>query len=254
MTTKADWIRNAAIIFMNAVPGFQLDDAEALVQAHLTNVAGGWVSEEVGDPDGNGHAANNQTESQAATVLIDNEYNNTKTLTYTFKVRLKAKVIGSFPTGTSNADIITALKPDLEERVSELLDNETFEYVSMDYSGATSAFRTTGYLTASDRVAVQAEITGQPHLSDPCAIATQFVRENFNKDTTWMAKTLYKRDQYPIVVIVRKYTNTTYLNEDVSYVDGANTVTNEGYILYVDDSSLQVQTCLISPTQTTTVT
>lgn len=253
MTTKADWIRNTAIIFMNAVPGFQLSDAETLVTAHLTNVAGGWVSEEVGDPTGTGAPTNEQTEIDAAGVLIDTEFNNTKTLTYTFKVQLRAKMVGSFQPGTTNSDMITALKTDLEDRVSDLFASDSFEFVAMDYTGATSSFRTTGYLSPSDRVAVQTSITNDPQLTDPCAIATQYIRENFNKDTTWMAKNLYKRDQYPIVVIVRKYTNTTYATEHVSYVDGANTVTHEGYVLYVDESSLNVQTCLISPTQTITV-
>lgn len=256
MTTKVEWLNNAALALMTKAPNYDYDSAYSEVETYLANTAGGWNPDDVGVPLGDGEPDNEDTPDEAATAIYVTQIGDTKTITTTVDVSIKITHTDSFPTGTSTATILTALKDEMEARIESEFDiNAGVKFIDADWDNASSTTRFGGALSQSSRQEVQNSITNDTILIDPAAIATAYVRSTFSLGNTWVAKTVYNRGtNYPIIVFVGKYTTSAYGTEDTSYTDGDDTVTYPGYVVQIDKATHRVQSCSVFPASIRTPT
>jgi len=254
MTTKQEWVNNAALALMTKAPNYDYDSAVIEIDTYLANIAGGWNPDNAGDPLGDGEPDNSDTPDDAASAIYTTQISDTKTITATVECSLKITHTGSFPTGTSSATILASLKDAMESRIEAELDIKSgISFVEADWDGATTSTRFGGSLSQHARQEIENSIMSDTILVDPAAIATNYVRSNFTLNNTWIAKTVYNRGtNYPIIVFVRKYTTASYGVEDTSYIDGSDTVTYPGYVVQIDKDTHRVQTCSVFPAETRT--
>lgn len=254
--TKSEWLNNTTILLMSKAPNYDYDSAFTVVDTYLSGTAGGWNPDDGGEPSGAGEPTNEDTPDEASTAIYDTQIADTKTITSTVEVTLKLTHTGSFPTGTSTATILNSLKSIMQGRIEEEVDiNSGIDFISADWDNATNSTRFGGSLSQSARQEIENSITNDVVLIDPVTIATAYVRSAYALDNTWVAKSIYNRGtDYPIIVSVGKYTTSAYGTEDVSYVDGLNTVTYPGYVVQIDPDTHRVQTCSVFPASTSTPT
>jgi len=251
---KNEWLNNATISLMTKAPNYDYDSALSEIETYLVNTAGGWNPDDGGEPNGEGEPTNSDTPSAAATAIYTTQISDTKTITSTVDVSVKLTHTGSFPTGTSTATILAALKDAMEARIeAEFALTGGVDFLDADWDNAVSTTRFGGTLSQSVRQEIQNSIVNDVVLIDPATIATAYVRTTYSLDNTWVAKTVYNRNaNYPIIVFVGKYTTSVYGTEDTSYVDGDDTVTYPGYVVQVDMDTHRVQTCSVFPAATRT--
>jgi hypothetical protein len=256
MVTKQEWTNNAALALMTKAPNYDYDSAVVEIETYLANTAGGWNPDDGGDPLGDGEPTNADSPDDAATAIYNTQVSDTKTITSTVDCSIKLTHTGSFPTGTSTATILAALKDAMEARIAaEFSLYGGVDFIDADWDNASSSTRFTGALSQAVRQEVENSITTDTVLIDPAAIATNYVRNTYSLDNTWVAKIVYNRStDYPIIVTVGKYTTSAYGTEDVSYIDGDDTVTYPGYVVQVDKDTHRVQTCSVFPAETRTPT
>src|SRR5690606_10602198 len=130
----SDWIKNAAGLLMDLLPGFSHEDAKPLVETYLVDEAGGWVPEDNGEPNGEGVPDSGEEPSDAAIALSTSAVADTKTVTITVPVNVTVSYTGSFPTGTSTADIVNASKTALQNAIADQLAGSGFEYNSISWA------------------------------------------------------------------------------------------------------------------------
>ena len=254
--TKSEWVNNTSLIFMTLTSGYDFEDAKTEVETYLSSVAGGWNPDDVGEPNGDGVPTNSDTPLQAAEAIFDQQIDDTKTITTTVDVTLKLTQTGSFSSGVSSASIVNALKTIMEARITSELDIDSgIQFVEADWDNANTDLRETGLLDSAEKVEIQNNISNNLVLVDPASIATNYVRNTYNLNNTWISEKAYNRGtNYPIIVYIGKYTDTTYATQDTTFIDGDYTVTYEGYVVQVDPDTHRVQTCSVYPTQTRTLT
>lgn len=236
MANLDGWTTNVASLVMKTLHGHDLASARTLADAWLT-ANGGWDPDDVGDPTGNGAPVGNPSDSTVAAAIAAAEIAKTKTLTVTFPIVVKASAVGSFGNGTSTSDILDALKADIEARMNAVVFEQGAQVMSFTWGSASPTASSGGSLSSGDRTTLQAEISGpSPHLVSPGAIATAAARRTFYLDNTWMASTIYTRNNTlgtQVSVEIRKYTTTGYTSLDaVSYF----------YVVGLDRRSGQPQT------------
>ena len=187
---KSDWIINTAGLLMDLLPGFGYDDAKPLAEDYLIDT-GGWVPDDGGEPLGEGEPDDAGTPAVAALAISLVAIGDTKTLNISVPVSVTVTYTGSFPTGTSSADILNASKASLEAAVAARLAGSNFEYNTITWADAQTTSRFDGTLGQVARAAVQAEILANVNLVDPAAVAVSHIRYHYGLGDTWMTYKLY---------------------------------------------------------------
>jgi hypothetical protein len=253
--TRDSWLSNGALYLMSIAPLYDYDTALIAMETYLTAEAGGWVEDGGEPPGGEGAPDNEDTHMEAADTIYATEVSESVTVEVTVPVTVTLTVSGRFASAVSAETIRTNYQVEIENRI-QALNEKGLLIDNIDFDTTTETFvRTTGELNPAARVAVQTHITTASEITDPVAVAVTHLRVTQALVNTWMAYRHYiNNEDAPSIIFVQKYTNTSYITVDETFVDGGDTVTYEGYIVYVDRSTLYVQTVIVYPTQTRTPT
>lgn len=242
---RDDYVRNAAIQLMGKVPGFDYDAAVTSVLSYITS-GGGWALEPDEPVNGEGEPVSGDTIEEAVAAITADQFARTKTLFIEVPIVVRLAVTGSYASGTTDEDILTASQSAIQARI-ETVTRDGLEVKSFDFDNADLELRDTGILTTQNKLDIQSEITNEVVLTDPCAIAVAYARRVYGLDLTWMAWKLHRKTTGPIHVFIKKFTTSGYTTADTSFEDGDDSVTYEGYVVVIEPTSLAVSTCLISP-------
>ena len=255
MATKSEWLKNTAALLTQTAPRYDYSTAFSQASAYLVNDAGDWLADSGEASDGEGEPTNGETPSQAAQSIYTAHLNETRTVTISLPVTLDLTLTGSYADGVGTSTILTSLQSQITQRINDMVTSG-IDVKTIDFGTATKSFlRTSGNTTAAQRETIQSEIETASNLTDPAAIASSYVRSTYGLDNTWIAEKVYVRSGTDIIVVqVKKYTTTAYSTIDDDFIDGSNTVTYEGYFVFLDNNSLSVQSVIISPKRTTTPT
>ena len=108
MTTLTAF-RNTVVA--GVISGLTLQDQTStttLVDNYFTNV-GGWVPDNIGDPTGAGHLANNEDEAEATASIIAQEYSKIYESDLTLTVTFDMKAVSYLTPGLSEVSIRAAI-------------------------------------------------------------------------------------------------------------------------------------------------
>ena len=252
---RSEWVNNAAIILMSIAPLYDYETAKTDMDTYLTADAVGWVANGGEPVDGEGAPSSGETPSEAAGALYAAQVGETVSVSVSIPVTLDLTVSGRYAAGVTAATIKTNLQTDIEARVDDLA-RHGISVSDIDFDNTVQSFlRSTGELDETARQAVQTHIQTATEITDPVAKAVVHVRSMFSLDNTWMAFRHYiNTASSPSIIFIKKYLTVSYTTADETFVDGSDTVTYEGYLVYINRETLNVQTVITSPTQVRTPT
>lgn len=223
MATLDQWKTNVGQLIMLRLPNHDLDSARALATAWLSD-NGGWIPDDVGDPEGEGLLP--VTDEEVADEVKALEIGRTKTVIIEFPVTMKTSITGNFGDGATASDIVSLFQETLENRLYDLIgydQKNTIKILSFDWLAGKTTLRSTGLFDTDVRTDIQTEITDAEagigtNLIDPAAIATGHIRNFLGLDNTWISTFVYSKDndgESPVSVEIKKYTDTSYSTLDV---------------------------------------
>lgn len=208
--TLQAWNESVALGLVKKLPLQNVDSAFSLSQNYLAN-NGGWNPDNPADPTGLGEPATGETLEQAINSIFTQQIDQVHTIDVTGDLSFSITVNKNLGLGLSNSDVFLNIEGDLLNIVQTQLADTSIEVLSIpSFAGSIS----TGATDVSERVAIQAAITGGGKLTDPKAIAVSSARARFNLDNTHNVMYLYTESGKEYFVSIVKYTDATYGTED----------------------------------------
>jgi hypothetical protein len=231
-SSLAGWMINTALLVLERLPGLNYDQAEDLVDAHLVSV-GGWVPDDVSDPTGPGHPADDSAPLDAANSIESAQLLMVRTARVTIPVSLTLTYTDQFTIGTSDSTVVAQLQDEIQEQITNVFSGANVRIDSFDWAESTSSVRSGGQLSAPDKVQIQADIAAGTKLVDPAAICTVSARSIHSLDGTWMATRVFSTSGVAVFVYVQKHTDGSYAT-----LDGA---ASYHFVLSVHPETLRLQ-------------
>lgn len=220
MTELVAWINQTAAILLGQVPLQSLDSAVALVEAYISDV-GGWLPVIQQQPNGDGAPANGFTEQQSADAITVNEFNAIYDLNFTVDVTLDVQIIDKLSDGLDVSTAAVSMANQLTDFLTARI-NESSLPIRLNNVGVQTVISGRsdlgGNTTQAIRQTIAADLAGTDKLVDFKATTLLYARNTYGLDNTWNVRSVYTEPNEPIVVFIKKYTNTTY-----AALDGTST-------------------------------
>ncbi len=203
----AGWKTTATTALINTLPLQTFDNGLLLVDQYLASV-GGWTPDSELDPTGPGVPVNGATPAEAATAIATTQLSRVYRLTGTMSVEINLDYIASFAPGQSDDDIRAQMQPLIQAFIEERLASTQLSFVGL--SGLSGDITDGGETTAAERRALLVALTNNAEKSDPRALALRAATTLYQLPSTWSVQSVYTETGKPIVVTIRKYTNTQF--------------------------------------------
>jgi len=223
VTDYITFVNDVAALVLKELPLQSLDNAIALVYAYISDV-GGWVPDDQLQPQGDGAPANGFSETQSADAITQEEFNKVYDIDFDVNIVVKVHCVAKLSPGLSLNDAATAMVNQVSDFITDTINNSPIP-IECDSVGTQTPDSDRsilgGYTDEALRQTIQADLEALPSTQgvvDHKGIALLFVRETYGLDETWNVFSVYNQPDNPIVVLIKKYTDTTYatLDGDVS--------------------------------------
>lgn len=205
MTTQVEWQTNTCQLVMSKVPSLDFQGATGLVSTYLVS-AGGWVPDDQTDPLGNGAPANGATPEVASTSIQQAQFAMASWIVTQVSITVKIGMHGQFPVGTSASSMRGLLQTQAEQRlISSLEEYGGADVVSIDWTGSTTTDQVGGFITSTQRIAIQTALSSSAYLVDSSHIIVELARSIYGLDSTWNATSLFADPSGDFYAYVEKY-------------------------------------------------
>lgn len=225
------WKEDTAQILVTSLPLQTFDSALVLAEQYLSE-EGGWNPTDPLSPTGPGEPVNQATPDEAANSIVisqhDRIYQNEITATVSVKVRYN---VNQTP-GQSVDSIMSSIEADLRDYIANRVDEINWEFVSLDSYDGTS--ETGGFTTRTKRVEIYNQAAAGAPFRDIRAKALSEAITRFSLNETWNVSALYFETGSSTVVVIQKYTDTTFATIDSGV--------ERQYIFKMDPVTYAVQT------------
>lgn len=215
VTTLQGYLDSLTVNVMGKVPLQTYETAAVLASNYLSSV-GGWVPDDVGAPTGFGHAANLATVATAGVAVQTQNYQRIYAVGLVVNAVLNITQHVNLATGLSDPSVLAAFQTTLQAWIDQQLAHTNIKCASI--TSFTGTVTNGGQTLTAARVAINTAVLAGGQLLDPRHIALKEARTRYTLDTTWNVASLYTQTTDVIVVIVKKYTSTSYAT-----LDGAQT-------------------------------
>lgn len=234
MTDLITFLNETSLLVLDELPLQSLNDSLLLVYAYISDV-GGWVPVDPLDPTGNGAPANNFTEQQVADAITEIEYSAIYDIDFEVVVTVKVHGVAKLTPGLTLNSAAASMSAQMETFVIDTINGSPIP-IHVDSVGTQSPdiprSSLGGYTTPELRQQTETDINGLPMseaVIDHRAIAILYVRSTYGVDDTWSASSVYTQINNPFMIIIQKYTDTTYTVLDISeprkYIIGVSPTT-----------------------------
>lgn len=213
MVNLEGYIHNVATRLTRLIPMLGYYEARDLVRNYIDSV-GGWNPIVVGEPTGNGEPDNGADEDQATEEISTAYYEKVSSFTLDLTVNLRVNMMYPIDADLTDEDSIGVVLEPLEDMLRNAITQTRFDIVGAPVITSAAIVRG-GYVTAAQRVAAyQDSITTDP--DNPLALAVLHAnRMDRTLDQNWGAVRIAVNPTGPIGVILRRYTSTTFVTEDL---------------------------------------
>ena len=223
MSTLSGWRTSAANRLVEELPLQTFDSSILLIDAYLASI-GGWVPNDVSDPTGEGAPVNGDTPLEAVTAIVVQQLTHMHRLDATLQVNLTLQFVSNLAPGQSDDDIRSQMQPLIETLLAVEFNSSILNF--SDLTLLTGPIINGGTIDAIQRVEINESIVGASFGHDPRAVAVNAARNIYSLDILWNVETFYTEIGQPIMVIIKKYTNSDYISvdstESLRYVIGVN--------------------------------
>jgi len=234
--TLNGWRTSATNGLVESIPLQTFDDALILVDEYIATV-GGWIPSEITDPTGEGVLNTGESPTEAIASIVDGRLDRVHRLQATMNVEVNLDFITNFAIGQSDEDIIAQMQPLIEAFVQRQLTKSPLSYVGVtDLSGV---LLRGGDLNAQERVDLEVDLAAGQTLQSPLAVAVRTARTLYGLDNTWTANTVYTEPNSPIVVIIRKFVDTSFASLEQGI--------DQQYVINVNQDDYNITGGVISP-------
>jgi hypothetical protein len=236
VTTLIDFINNSAELLISELPLESFNSSTQRIYAYVSDV-GGWIPDDPLQPFGDGHLANNYTEAQVANDIKTQEYSAIYDLNFTVTVTLNVQGVSKLTSGLSNDSAATSLANQISTFLKNKINQSSLP-IRLDttsiqtYDVNNSVFGGNTTQTIRENIASSIANEATTKIVDYKALAVKYVRNTYGIDNTWNVLNIYTNANSPIVVMIRKYTDTTY-----SALDNTDTTT---YVISISPNTYVV--------------
>lgn len=233
--TLNGWIQSVATGVVETVPLQDLESALVLAEDFL-GTQGGWNPDDVGDPTGPGVPVSGISTNDAIVAITLQQRDRIYHVDSAVNLNVEIILNENLTPGLSDDDVVNSLQDRLEDVLRANLSGTNIRFVSVQtFSGDV----TNGPTDTAERIDIQNTITGGGQIINAKAIGLIAARGEFNLDNTWNVQYLYAEDGKELFVMVVKYTDALYANED-------DTATNR-FGMYLDPITYQTSGGVILP-------
>ncbi len=202
-------------VVANVIAGITLQDQSStttLVENYITS-EGGWVPDDVGDPTGEGHLANDEDEDDATTSIIEAEYAKIYESDLTLTVTFNLKRISYLTAGLDEASIKAAIDGTVRNELTDALG--ALGFITTDSTLDDSDSTTSGVFSAARRVAIAAESPTESY----SARVLEDAARSFGLSNLWSISHMFTLNDKPVTYTIKKYTNSSYnvLDSGITY-------------------------------------
>lgn len=238
--TLNGWRTSAANGLVESLPLQTFDDALILVDEYLANV-GGWLPNDPNDATGQGVPVSGETPADAISSIVAARLDRLHLLNATMDITVDLQFVSNFAAGQSDADIIAQMQPLVEAFVQRQLSKSPLAYGSV--SNLQGTLDRGGQTDVTERVGIETAINAGQLLRDPRVVALNAARNLYGLDDEWSVEQFYTEPEKPIVVIIRKYTNSSLTALDTSE--------DQQYVINVSPDDYTITGGVISPVDNT---
>ncbi len=216
MTTLSAWRSDRAIGLLQVLPLQTYEDALALVDAYLSST-GGWTPDVVTDQTGEGVPTSGATDAEAVEAIRSEQVGRVYRNDASFNMTIALTYYANLAPDQSDADVLAQMQPLIEDFITQQLSKAAINGITFNtLTGTISAGGTT---SAADRVTIQAGITSGID-NDPRMIGLSAARALYGLGLEWNVETIYTEPDTTLVVVVKKYSDTTtYVTLDSTSLD-----------------------------------
>ena len=244
MTDVLQFASSTAILVLLQLPLQSLETATTLFYAYMSDV-GGWVPDDPLQPLGDGVLFNNFTEQQAADEITTNQFDSVYDLNFDVTVTINAQVVAQLTSGLTMEHAAGSMANQVALFISDainqssiplrVLDANVGDQILTDQFSQTTGGRTTPEVRMSIASAI-ANVDAVKE-NDYKGIALMFVQNTYGVDDSWNIESVYTEQNQPIAVIIKKYTDGTFVD-----LDNSEPI---GYVISVNSDTYQVVTGVI---------
>lgn len=211
--TLNGWKSTTITALVTRLPLQTFESAIPLVDVYLSSV-GGWVPNDPFDPVGQGFPANGFTPVEAADAITLQQVQRVHRLSAQIPLVVSLEFTANLAPGQTDQDIIAQMQPLIQDFLERQFQNEPIALVST--GTITGTVTAGGALTATTLQAINTQISAGSIKQDPIRVAVNAARVLYNLDNTWNAVTAYTEPDQELVVVIQKFTNTSYTTLDTS--------------------------------------
>lgn len=213
--TLSGWKTTTATALITRLPLQTFETVLPYIDGYLSSV-GGWIPDDSQNPTGPGFPANGFTPTQAADAIAVQQMARVHRLSAQLPITISVEFMANLATGQTEADIIAQMQPLIRDFLERQFNNEPIALVSI--GTITGTVTSGGELTPAYRQTVNTQIQAGSIKQDPIRVAVNAARVLYNLDNTWNAVSAYTEPDQELVVVIKKYLNTTYDSLDSTAV------------------------------------